>query len=805
MKRRRSPLSSLRWWTAAGCLVLVGLLFSATPVRAEDPILADSGVTLPHERSWGIALGDLDGDGDLDAFVANTDRNPSRVWLNDGRGRFAMTGQELGRNRSLDVALGDLDGDGDLDAFVANWGRDQIWWNQGNGWFTPGPLLDVVDVSTSAALGDLDGDGDLDAFVTNWGENRIWWNQGDGRFAQNEELAGQLRTDTRWSTQVALGDLDGDGDVDAVVANRGRRRRRRQVVDPAQHGRRPGHRQPLHGHADGVLCPHGSGEREGEPGLVEPGRRPRRDARCVPGGGPALHERRAGLSGRLLGQPGRHPRRLERRQLPGSLLRQRDLREQGSAGRGVAEPGAPVQHAVPGPTAAGCFTRVDEPAAFQGMREEAEAVATGDIDGDGDLDAVVAQDTASNRVLLWLNDGAGAFKTWQSLNTLGFTVDVAVGDLDGDGALDVVAVNRDAQPTQIFLNRLGARFAATQMQLDETESNAAALADLDNDRDLDAIVGGDDGTRDLVVGRGGGGVRRQHHAAWMGRGDAGCRGRSGRRWAARRGDGGRLGQPHLVERRGSRLHRGGPWRRFRRGWRRPCSRRSEQRRRPRHLPGHRRAGSGLAERQQPAQLRRQRPGAGRREHRRRSPGRPGCRRRPRRGDRQCTGLRRRASAEPGVAQRRRGGVRPHGATDLRLQTGRRGPGRSERRRHARHLLRQRALEPARPGLAQRRRGHFLRHRPGLRHREHGQRLAGRRGRRRRPRRRAGQPGPETIWLNDGFAGFRQQRPAAGADCPDTESFGALGDLDGDGDLDAYFANRSYDGSRSRARAWTPSG
>jgi len=72
-----------------------------------------------------VALGDLDGDGDLDAFVANNGAN--KVWLNTGTGNFSYR-QGLGGADSRGVALGDLDGDNDLDAFVANYGQpNRVW------------------------------------------------------------------------------------------------------------------------------------------------------------------------------------------------------------------------------------------------------------------------------------------------------------------------------------------------------------------------------------------------------------------------------------------------------------------------------------------------------------------------------------------------------------------------------------------------------------------------------------------------------------------------------------------------------
>ena len=88
-----------------------------------------------------VELGDLDGDGDLDAFTANSGAN--RVWINDGAGVFTDSGQGLGDHLSHGVDLGDLDGDGDLDAFVAN-GDDEanrVWVNDGSGSFSEGGQL----------------------------------------------------------------------------------------------------------------------------------------------------------------------------------------------------------------------------------------------------------------------------------------------------------------------------------------------------------------------------------------------------------------------------------------------------------------------------------------------------------------------------------------------------------------------------------------------------------------------------------------------------------------------------------------
>ena len=94
----------------------------------------DSGQGLDNAWSRGVSLGDVDGDGDIDAFVANNGANT--VWLNDGGGTFADSGQLLGDSDSYDISLGDIDGDYDMDAFVANGGFNRVWLNNGSGTFT---------------------------------------------------------------------------------------------------------------------------------------------------------------------------------------------------------------------------------------------------------------------------------------------------------------------------------------------------------------------------------------------------------------------------------------------------------------------------------------------------------------------------------------------------------------------------------------------------------------------------------------------------------------------------------------------
>ena len=128
----------------------------------------------------------MDVDGDLDAWVANLANPPSvtgeadRVWLNNGTGVYIDSGQMLGNFFSRDVSLGDVDGDGDLDAWVAiadSGGQpNRVWLNDGNGNYSGSGQALGNSQSFDASLGDVDGDGDLDAWVAASGPNRVWLN-----------------------------------------------------------------------------------------------------------------------------------------------------------------------------------------------------------------------------------------------------------------------------------------------------------------------------------------------------------------------------------------------------------------------------------------------------------------------------------------------------------------------------------------------------------------------------------------------------------------------------------------------------
>ena len=180
----------------------------------------DSGQRLGH-RNGGVALSDLDSDGDIDAFICNHifengTNGGLKIWLNDSTGHFIDSGQDLGNGNHTSVDLGDVDGDGDIDAFVTynfNSAGNKVWINDGHAVFSAGQTVSM-EYSVDAKLGDLDGDGDLDIFITHHGGNKIWNNDGNGNFTDSGQTPGNAD-----ASAVGLADFDGDSDLDAFILN----------------------------------------------------------------------------------------------------------------------------------------------------------------------------------------------------------------------------------------------------------------------------------------------------------------------------------------------------------------------------------------------------------------------------------------------------------------------------------------------------------------------------------------------------------------------------------------------------------
>jgi hypothetical protein len=208
-------ISFPRWY-------LVGLLVSSN-LAAAGQTFAPVQVYPTGVKPYGLAVGDLTGDGYPDVVTANYDPGTIGLLINQRNGTFVPGPFYSLPSVPLAVALGDINNDGYLDIATANIGGTSasVLLNQQNGTFAPASTYQVGSYSfpRGVALGDLNKDGYLDLVTANNGSGTagVLLNQRDGSFAPVTEYP----TGFGNPQNVALSDVNHDGYLDVIMANYG--------------------------------------------------------------------------------------------------------------------------------------------------------------------------------------------------------------------------------------------------------------------------------------------------------------------------------------------------------------------------------------------------------------------------------------------------------------------------------------------------------------------------------------------------------------------------------------------------------